>query len=236
MPTRKYGSWNDKRGRRGMGNVSNNGSFAQNSGFDGSKNGVSISNKFDVLVGEKGREEEIHKGDREVHFPNAVKRGAISSGQLMEESSLSPVIPRTEIQKDLKDGFNNGGLEEEDVDMPLNFRVLEYVGQGSKLTGKQIEIMEEEIEIREAKWDGRVVQMGDGICTTNSEVEVESDEGDTARFMVLDALTKPIRNHNLESISNSDSPREHEQFAVEQLFGKNMLEGSKEGHSKFVSK
>lgn len=67
------------------------------------------------------------------------------------------------------------------------------------------------------------------------EEDVESDLGDTARFMADEAMTEPGRDQNMATGGDSDSSREHEQFALEQLFGEKVPEVGKEGSHNIVS-
>lgn len=231
---RNNGYWNDKRGGGDLGNGRFKGNYVQKRGPQGNRNGVSMSNKFEVLEGDIVSDVGYSKDAHEPFNHNQVDKGISNTRVRTYNKSPMNSSSKYEAYKDLKGG-STSRAQENDISKDLDSRVLEYLGQGSKLPTKTIALMEEEIEIRESKWDGRVVGMGEGICTTNSEAEVESDEGDTARFMVLDSTTDARREQNSGISIESDSSREQEQFAIEQLFGENTLEVCKEGPSNFVS-
>lgn len=195
-----------------------------------------LRNKFEVLEGKK-----TGQGENEDYISKSltswsVQKEAGTNRLEGDNSLLSNSLYKNEIHKGSLGGVKSGTSEKDDMSMRLNARVLEYVGQGSRLPVNQIAMMEQEIEIRESKWDGFIGQSDLGNCTTNFQDDVDSDVGDMARFMVEDAISDTSQDPGVERINEVDTSLDQEQFAVEQLFGEKVMEEGKEGNSKLISK
>lgn len=230
----KYnGNWNEKKGGRGM----HPGNSKEKTGLfkrtEGSLIGVPTKNKYNVLIGENDREGDQPIVD-EFHLAKSGNLGASTSKSWKDTRFIGKKDFIISPHKDMPPGEVRGVRKDNDVSMELNARVFDYIAKGSELPANQIAMMEKEIEVRETTWDRRVENEGEGICVTNSEVDVDSDLGDTARFMALDVNIESSQELVNQKFNDPDSSREQEIFAVEQLFGDNLLEGGTEGYSKIV--
>lgn len=196
---------------------------------------VSDLNHGSVKKVYKGENSGVNKGveNDDGGILNSNRFGVLARGNMLD--SLEVLTKKVEIRpppvfedkKKLNIEVNKGGVEggnkysDRDVGFSLNKPDVNPNWMGSNVSNRS-----------EGKSD--FLNKGMDLCVLNSEAEVESDQEQSARFMVEDNSFNRSQGSDSE-VGGDAEDQEHDAFAIEQIFGDNNGGVKKVGTDIYIS-